>query len=298
MSTRPWKNRWQQAMALVRKLARQTVTPPQELGRAPRIGLALSGGFARGIAHIGVLKVLEENGIPLHCLAGTSIGSIIASAYASGASIEEMTNVARRTRWNHFARWTVSRMGLASNHRMDAFLKRVFRATRFEDLKIPVAIAASDLTRVKPVLFTSGDLVTAIRASCAYPGLFLPVEWNGSWLVDGMLVAPVPVEAARQLGADIVVAVHLYNLEPGLAPQNLMEILGRSFALAQRTAEPLWRAEADLVVEPRVHAYRWDNFEHADELIAAGEKAMREALPRLQALLGPQPASQTQPATV
>ena len=297
MTAASWKKVLQQAVKSIRGFAHQKVTRPLALAKEPRVGVALGGGFARGIAHIGVLKVLEENGIRVHCLAGTSIGSIIAGAYASGATIEEMAGVARRVRWSDFARWTVSRMGLATNQRMEAFLKRAFRALRFEDLKIPLAVTATDLTHGKSVVFTSGELVTAVRASCAYPGLFLPVAYNGSWLVDGMLVATVPVQAVRQLGADVVVAVVLDNIEPGLEPKNMLDVLGRSFSIAQRTADPIWRAEADVVIEPNVRAYRWDEFERADELIAAGEKAMRAALPRLQVLLKPAAAPQAQAAT-
>jgi NTE family protein len=149
------------------------------------------------MAHIGVLKVLEESRIQIHYLAGTSVGSIIAGAFASGATVKEMTEVARQVRWKDFARWTFSRMGLATNRCMEAFLKRSFRTLQFKDLEKPAAVVATDLRNGKAVVFTSGELVTAVRASCAYPGLFLPVAHNGSWLVDGMLVAPVPVQAVK-----------------------------------------------------------------------------------------------------
>ncbi|MFQ5818127.1 MAG: patatin-like phospholipase family protein [Terriglobia bacterium] len=287
MTAAEWKRKLQRAVEHIRAFARQAARTPSSRTREPRLGLALGGGFARGLAHIGVLNVLEENGIRIHCLAGTSVGSIIAGAYASGATMEEMAAVARKVRWNDFARWTLSRMGLATNHRMEAFVKRAFRALHFEDLKIPLAVAATDLASAQGVIFTSGELALAVRASCAYPGLFLPVAYNGSWLVDGMLVAAVPTKAAKELGANVVVAVLLDNIEPGLEPRNMLDVLSRSFSIAQRTAEPVWRAHADIVVEPDVRAYRWDEFEHADELIAAGEKAMREALPRLRPLLEP-----------
>ena len=159
---------------------------------AAGLGLALGGGFARGLAHIGVLKVLEENNIPVRCLAGTSIGSIIAGAYASAVSLEEVAARGRKIRWRDFGQWTFSRMGFASNQRLEVLVKSFFRATRFEDLKLPLAILASDLVRARAVVFTSGELTLAVRASCAYPGLFLPVNHNGRVLVDGMLVSGVP----------------------------------------------------------------------------------------------------------
>ncbi|MFQ5663480.1 MAG: patatin-like phospholipase family protein [Terriglobia bacterium] len=285
MTVVAWKKKLQQALGRLREFAQR---PGKARRRtSPRLGLALGGGFARGVAHIGVLKVLEENRVRVDCLAGTSVGSLIAGAYASGATLEEMAAVARKLRWKDFARWTLSRMGLASNKRMEAFLRRVFPALRFEDLKIPLAVLATDLVEGRPVIFTSGQLAVAIRASCAYPGLFLPVEYDGGWLVDGMLVAPVPTEAVKTLGADLVVAVSLDTLEPGLEPKNMVDVLGRSFRITQRTAEPLWRAHADLVIEPKVGGFHWDDFERADELIAAGENAMRAAWPRLARLLEP-----------
>lgn len=288
MTAEEWKGRLQRAVKRVRAFARQQAQAPLGLTRKPpRLGMALGGGFARGLAHIGVLKVLDENRIPVHCLAGTSVGSIIAGAYASGASVEEMAAVARKVRWKDFASWTISRMGLASNKRMEAFLKRAFRTLRFEDLKLPLAVVATDLRTGQPVVFTSGELATAVRASCAYPGLFLPVAHHGAWLSDGGLVAAVPTQAAKQLGADLVVGVTLESINPKMEPQNMMDVLGRSLSIAQRTAEPIWRAEADLVIAPEVNGYHWDDFEHADELMAAGERAMREALPRLQGLLEP-----------
>jgi NTE family protein len=250
----------------------------------------VGGGFARGLAHIGVIRVLEENGIPIHCLAGTSVGSIIAGAYASGASVDEMTAVARKVRWKDFASWTLSTKGLASNKRMEAFLKRTFRSLRFEDLQRPLAVVATDLRTGKPVVFTAGELVPAVRASCAYPGLFLPVAYQGAWLTDGGLVEAVPTKAVRELGADLVIGVSLESINPEVAPQNVMDVLSRSLSIAQRTAEPVWRAHADAVVEPVVNGYRWDEFERADELVAAGEKAMRAVLPAVQRLLEPRRA--------
>lgn len=282
-----WTKKLQQAVRRLRAFAARTPRPPAPAPARLRVGLALGGGFARGLAHIGVLKVLEENQVRVDCLAGTSIGSIIAGSYASGTSLEEMAEVARRVRWSDFARWTISRLGLASNQRMEALLRKVFHTLRFEDLKIPLAIVATDLMKGRPVLFTSGELSLAVRASCAYPGLFLPVAYNGSWLVDGALVWAVPTQAVRSLGAEVVVAVSLDNLAPALEPKSLVDVLGRSFSISQRMAEPLWREYADLVVEPKVSQYRWDEFDRADELIAAGEQAMREAWPELRRLLEP-----------
>jgi NTE family protein len=257
---------------------------PAEPLRRPRVGLALAGGFSRGIAHIGVLKVFEQNRIPIDCLAGTSVGALVAAAYASGVSLEELERQAAATHFKDFGRWTLSWMGLATNERLVGYLHRFSSATRFEELKIPLAVTATDLSTGEAVYFTNGLLGPALRASCAYPGLFLPVEHEGRTLVDGFLAAPVPVEGARRLGADLVIAV---TLESGgfEKPRNVVDVIGRSFAIIQQHAHPGWRGNADVVIEPDVKSFVWDDFEKAREVIAAGETATRIALPRIRAAL-------------
>jgi NTE family protein len=286
-----WKAILQQAFGHVRRWTRR----PRGFEAAPepaqpRLALAFGGGFARGLAHIGVLKVLEENRVGIHHLVGTSVGSLIAGAYASGVPLTEIRAVAGRVEWKDFGQWTLSRMGLATNHRLEAFVRRTFRALRFEDLKIPLAIVATDLLNGRAVVFTSGLLGLAVRASCAYPGLFLPVAYDGGWLVDGGLVSEVPTCVARDQGADVVVGVALQNLKFGLEPKSVVDVLGRSINIAQQAAEPVWRDCADLVVEPEVSEFRWDEFSRCDELVAAGEAAMRARLPRLLELLQPSAA--------
>ena len=152
---------------------------PRSLRARPRIGIALGGGFARGLAHIGVLKVLIRNGIPIDAMAGTSAGSVVAAGFASGLTIEELIEQAHKIRWNGFARWTVARLGLATNERMGTALRRVLRCTRFEDLRIPLAVVATDISTGEPVTFRRGDLIPVLRASCSFPGLFTPVEYEG-----------------------------------------------------------------------------------------------------------------------
>lgn len=289
MELESWKEKLAQALARIRAFAYQKVRPRAPRAEPPkaaqRVGVALGGGFARGLAHIGVLKALEESRIPVACIAGTSIGSIIGGAYASGATVAEMAAVARGIRWKDFGSWTISRRGLASNHRLEALVRRTFHAMRFEHLKIPLAIIATDLVNAQPVVFRSGELALAVRASCAYPGLFLPVVVDGNLLVDGMLVSAVPAEAVRELGADIVVSVSLDNIRYGLEPKNIAEVWARALSIATRAAEPVWRDQSDIVVEPQVRRFDWDDFERADELIAAGEQATLAVLPRLKRLL-------------
>jgi len=256
----------------------------KDVGERPRIGLALGGGFARGIAHLGVLRVLEQSSIPIDCIAGTSAGAMLGISYASGQPIEEIARQAGATRFRDFGQWKLSWMGLATNTRMDGYLRRYLGVTTFDDLKIPLAIAATDLETGEAFYFTEGPLGIALRASCAYPGMFCPVECKGRLLVDGFLAAAVPVHAARKLGADVVVGVFLQG-DGGQKPTSVVDVVGRAFSILQRKADREWRKEADVIIEPKVQQFAWDDFEKTPLLVAAGEEAALAALPEIQAAI-------------
>ncbi len=245
--------------------------------------MALGGGFARGIAHIGVLKVLEQEGIPIRVVAGTSVGALIGASYCSGLSIAEMEEVAHNTRFTSFARWTLSRYGFASSDRMASFLNRALKVQTFEELRIPLGVTATDYNTGEGVVFHSGQIIDPVRASCAYPGMFLPVNIRGRYLIDGMLSHPVPTRPLREMGAERVLAVHLKGTwANGGAPRHVLDVIGQSFAIAQNAMSSLWRQAADVVVEPDVGDFAYDDFKHADDLIRMGEAAMRKALPEVQ----------------
>jgi NTE family protein len=249
----------------------------------PAIGVALGGGFARGMAHIGVLKVLEEEGIPIRLVTGTSVGALIGASYCSGLSLEELEKVAHSCRFTTFARWTVSRYGFASNDRMVAFLTRTLKVKSFEELRIPLGVTATDFNTGQGVVFHSGSIIDPVRASCAYPGMFLPVEIRGRYLVDGMLSHPVPTRPLRDMGAERVLAVHLKGTwAKGGAPRHLFDVIGQSFAIAQDAMSSLWKDAADIVVEPDVAGFAYDDFKRAGELIYSGEVAMRQAMPEVR----------------
>jgi NTE family protein len=249
-----------------------------------RVGLALAGGFARGIAHIGVLRVLSAAGIPIDVVSGTSVGALIGAAYCGGASLDEMQRLGASTTFADFGRWTPSWLGLATNQRMERYLARFTGTKTFEELKTPLAIAATDINAGVSVYYSHGPIAPPLRASCAYPGLFVPIQFEGRTLVDGFLTAPVPVEGAYLLGADIIIAVYLEagNLEE---PRTFTDVLSRSFNIIQRHADLAWRQQADVIIEPDVKPFVWDDFSKANEMIAAGEAAAHEALPAIRAAL-------------
>jgi NTE family protein len=260
------------------------VAPSERAG----LGLALGGGFSRGFAHLGVLQVLEQNHIPISFIAGTSVGSILGAAYASGASLARIIATCRTIRFRDIGRWRVSRLGLASNHRLGDLIEQVFESKRFEDLQIPMAVVATDLATGEPVVFTHGNLSEAIRASCAFPGLFEPVQIGTRCLADGGLVAQVPTQAARDLGAQHVIGVSV-GVEDGQrgAPSNIFQVVCRAVSAAQKHQLEIWERHADLVLRPDVQSLAWDDFDRADEAIEAGAAAARRALPRIQKLLNP-----------
>src|SRR6202047_5182960 len=250
----------------------------------PRVGLALAGGFARGIAHVGVLRALTRAGIPIDCVAGTSVGALIGACYCAGVPLDDMQRIASTTTFADFGRWTPSWLGLATNHRMENYFARFNRVKTFEELKTPFAVAATDINAGISVYYTRGELAPALRGSCAYPGLFVPIQFEGRTLVDGFLTAPVPVEGALLLGADIVIAIYLEagNLEN---PRTVADVISRSFNIIQRHCDIAWRQQADVIIEPDVKHFGWDDFTRTKDLVACGQAATEAALPQNRALL-------------
>jgi NTE family protein len=252
----------------------------------PGVALALGGGFARGFAHLGVLQVFEENHIAISHIAGTSVGSILGAAYASGAPLAQIMATCRTLKFRDIARWHVSRLGLASNHRLADLIERVFVSQTFENLRIPMAVVATNLNSGEAVVFTEGNMVDPIRASCAFPGIFEPVEIGTRWLVDGGLIAPVPTQAARNMGAKYVVGVSVGMPEGDRGkPTNIFQVVSRAVCAAQKHQLEMWERHADLIIRPDVHSLAWDDFHRADEAIEAGKTAAKIALPRILKLL-------------
>lgn len=268
---RPWLRR-------AGKWLRRTA---EEKRGEPLIGLALGGGFARGIAHLGVLRALERGGIRISYIAGVSAGSMVAAAYASGTAVDEIEAVARSMRFRDVARWSLSRFGLADTDRMAVFLKRLLKTNRFEEMRIPLAVVASDLSSGRPVVFRdSGDAVTAIRASCAYPGLFHPVRHEGRLLVDGLVSMEVPAAAVRQMGASHTVSVALPAPE-SMDPRSIFCVVNRCFQILAIRTEHEWRQQSNVIIEPTVSRVAWDGFRSSGDLIKAGEEAASAVIPAI-----------------
>ena len=261
-----------------------------------KIGLALSGGAARGFAHLGVLKVLEEHQIPVDCIAGTSAGSIAGAAFASGLKVAEIIEFSRKMSWYRMSGFSYSAKGLLSNAAMGDYLRRNFPADKFEDLPVDFAAVTCDLaTGEQVVLKGKGDVINAIRASCAVPGIFAPVKIDGRTLFDGGIVANVPTAAAVKLGAEIVIAVDV--LAAGATfwgtPSTLIGILFQSTMLMLRAASQAHHYRADVVIVPKIAHIRPDEIGKMDELVELGERAALEKIDDIKKLLADEKNAET-----
>jgi NTE family protein len=251
--------------------------------RRKRVGLALSGAVARGSAHIGVLKVLECEGIPIDVVTGTSAGALVGALYCAGVSTARMEELLAHMRWRAVASLVFPRRGFVSFARLERYLIAQIGDLKFSDLARPFAAVATDLEKGKPVILSEGRVARAVHASSAVPGLVVPIEIGGRLLCDGGVTANTPVAAARSLGADVVVGVDLFVhlIRRGLGP------LAYGFAavetLIRRSGGGL--ESADCMITPELAGSLYLSFGNYGELIAKGEAAAEQALPKIRALL-------------
>ena len=253
-----------------------------------KIGIALSGGAARGFAHIGVLKVLAENRIPIDCIAGTSAGSIAGASLACGLSADEIMRIGGQMSWFRMTGFSYSAKGLLSNAPMGEFLRKNLPFHRIEDLPMPFAAVACDLETGAEVVFKEeGDLIKAIRASCAVPGVFAPVEHEGRLLIDGGVTSLVPTKAVRALGADIVIAVDVNACGASYwgTPSTFLGVFFQSAMLLLRTAGKSQHYRADVVIVPQIAHLRPDEIGKMSEFVKAGEEAAREKIDEIKAVI-------------
>ena len=257
----------------------------------PRLGLALGGGAARGFAHIGVIQVLEENGIRPSVVAGTSAGSVVAALYASGMNGAQLQKVAQTMEEASLADWTLPLFsrGVLKGAAIARFVNAQLGPRLIEDMKIPLGIVATDLGTGEGVLFRRGDLATAVRASSAVPAVFEPVKIAQREYVDGGLYSPVPVQFARQMGADVVLAIDISSEPDNQASGDVLQILLQTFTIMGKRIKTLELQSADLVVRPSLSGMNGADFDLRLKAIQAGRSAMQQALPKLRAMLGQKP---------
>ncbi|MFA5015454.1 MAG: patatin-like phospholipase family protein [Actinomycetota bacterium] len=258
--------------------------------KKPKIGLALGSGGAKGLAHIGVIKVLEENNIPIDFIAGSSIGAMVGGFYAVTKDVKRVEEIALNTNWRQML-YLIDpsfRQGLIGGRKVKKFISDNIDKTNFEDCKIPLSVIATDLKTGAVVIINKGEIVPAIRASISFPLVFKPIEQDDRLLADGGLSLPVPVEVVRKMGADIVIAV---NLDTNYFPNDHKDKLG-FYKIAINSINLLryhlasWNIiDADIVINPKFGYVHLAKFLNGKDIIIAGEKAAREALPQLQEII-------------
>ncbi len=257
------------------------VAAPKPPPRLPRIGLALGGGAARGFAHIGVIQVLDENGIKPDLVVGTSAGSLVAALYASGKSGAELATLAESMDESAFTDWSFPGRGLIRGEALARYVRDNTGARLIEQMRTPLGIVATDLDSGQPILFQVGDPGVAVRASSAVPAVFQPVKIGAREYVDGGLVSPVPVRFARQMGAEFVIAVDISALPDGNATGDPMRMLLQTFAIMGRSINTFELRDADVVLRPKLPGVSGVDFTSRKKSIQAGREA---ALAQLAAL--------------
>ena len=258
------------------------IATPKPPARPPRIGLALGGGAARGFAHIGVIQLLEENGIKPDLVVGTSAGSLVAALYASGKGGAELGVLADAMDEATLTDWSFPGRGVIRGVALAKFVREHTGGRTIEQMRLPLGIVATDLDNGQAILFQVGDAGTAVRASSAVPAVFQPVSISGREYVDGGLVAPVPVRFARQMGAEIVIAVDITAAPEGNPTGDAMRMLLQTFAIMGRSINNFELRDADIVVRPRLPGVSSADFSSRKRSIQAGRDALQSQLAELR----------------
>jgi NTE family protein len=250
--------------------------------REPKIGLALGSGGARGFAHIGVIKVLEEAKIPIHCISGSSMGALVGAFYGAGYTPKQMATMALHFQRKYYLDFTVPKMGFITGDKVKQLIKILTKSKNIEDLNPNVSIVATDLLKGEKVVFKNGDLSTAIRASISIPGIFVPHEVDGRLLVDGAVVDRVPVSEVKKMNADIVIAVDVsyFEVEPQI--NSIFDVIMQSMDIMEREMIRFHEIESDIMIKPMTNHYSSTAYKNIDKIIQCGEVAARDKLAELQ----------------
>ncbi len=250
--------------------------------KPPKVGLALGGGAARGFAHIGVIQVLEENGIKVDLVAGTSAGSLVASMYAAGKNGKELAQMAESMDEGAITDWAFPTRGLIRGEALARFVREKTGNRLIEQMPLPLGIVATDLSDGSPILFRTGDTGAAVRASSSVPAVFQPVKIGQREYVDGGLVAPVPVRYAKQMGAELVIAVDISEPPEPKPPGDAMRMLLQTFSIMGRSINNFELREADVIIRPKLEGVGSADFSARKRSILAGREAAQAALPQLR----------------
>ena len=258
--------------------APKEIQPPS---RQAKVAVVLGAGASKGFAHIGVLKVLESNKIPVHMIVGTSAGSFVGALYAYGFNAFELQKLSFALQKDDVVDLTIPDNGFIKGEKLEGYINYILRNTPIEKLRIPFYAVATDIQTGKEVVFGSGNTGTAVRASCSIPGIFVPPVISGKMYVDGGVVSPVAVDAAKRYGADIVIAVDISSDVESAMPTGTIDTILQSIGIMYSKLSAVQLARADVVIKPKVGYIGSSDFSKRHEAVLEGEKAAIEALPKI-----------------
>ncbi|OEH85770.1 esterase [Desulfuribacillus stibiiarsenatis] len=241
----------------------------ESLGKA-KIGLALGSGGGRGLAHIGVLNALKEMAVPIHCIAGSSVGSMIAAFYANNMDLHMVARFLATLKKKHWLDLSVPGLGMISGEKFKEIAKLLTHNKNIEDLCIPIAIVATDLEKGERVVFQTGPIYRAVRASCSIPGIFAPECYEGRLLVDGGVIDRVPINAAKDLGADFIIAVDVGPDKNATKIDNMFDVIAQTIDIMEKEILSIRLLDADVILRPQVGHIGIIDFDHVEECIQAG----------------------------
>ncbi len=253
-----------------------------------KIGLALSGGGARGFAHVGVIEVLESEGIEISAVSGTSMGSVIGSLYASGVTIEEILEFMNSNDWKRFlisTNFTMFNLPVINSRKVNRVLSKLLGEKTFKECRIPFCAVAADIVSKEKVFIKEGSLIEAVKASIAIPGIFEPIVKDGQILIDGGVIEPVPIDAARSMDVDFIIAVALENLNRKTVPSSrtsIFHVLDVSFALMEREIYKKYFPGANIIIQPHTGDFGIFDFSKASEIIEAGRQAALDKIEEIK----------------
>lgn len=251
----------------------------------PKIGLALGSGGARGFAHLGVLKVLHEENIPIDYIAGSSMGALIGAFYCSGLDLEKLYKIAKAFKRKYYLDFTVPKMGFIAGKRVKELIKLFTHGKNIEDLEIPLSVVATDLIKGERVIFTNGPIADAVRASISIPGIFVPEKKDGRLLVDGGVIDRIPVQVVKEMGADFIIAVDVSHVKRNEKISTIFDVILQSIDILQEELVKYRKIETDVLLRPKLDGFSSKSFTHIEEIIKEGENIAKLHLPMIKSLI-------------